>query len=47
MPPISQPPTKSSRNFYLFQFLDLLHAYIDDIVDVDNDGTYGVHAITA
>lgn len=44
---VSQPSTKSSRNVYLSQFLYFFHAYIDDIIDVDNDGNYGFCTIDA
>lgn len=45
MSSISQPSTASSRDVYLSQFSDFLHPYINDIVDVGDNGNYGFRAL--
>lgn len=43
----SQSSNASSRDVYLSQFPNFLHSYIDNIVDVGDDGNYGFRAIAA
>lgn len=42
----TQPCNVSSKLKYLSQFHVFLHRYIDDIVDVEDDGNYGFRAIS-
>ena len=42
-----QPCTASSRHIYLSQYPGFLHPYIDDIIDVGDDGNCGFRAIAA
>ncbi|CAL5201057.1 unnamed protein product [Lathyrus oleraceus] len=47
IPSQSQPSTASLRHLYLSQFPDFLHSYIDDIVDVGDDGNFCFGVIAA
>ncbi|KAI5411557.1 hypothetical protein KIW84_056568 [Lathyrus oleraceus] len=47
IPSQSQPSTTSLRHLYLSQFPDFLHSYIDDIVDVGDDGNFCFGVIAA
>ncbi|CAL5210179.1 unnamed protein product [Lathyrus oleraceus] len=40
-----QSSTASSRHLYLSQFPDFLYPYINDIIDIGDDGTCGFQAI--